>query len=250
MDLGGRGVAVMLAAPAGAGAYSAKVDTSPAAWGSSDKPSSLAPRRPAGLTSPSAGGSANPTQVTPALDLSPYAAKLPTGTDLESKARRDKLFDRMDNGNGYLSLSEVTEGVLDVLAMGELYDAKPAIMRAFQAAKGVDLKTKATGGMGGDFVERSEFRLLLVYLKSYFELYQVFSTYDSSHDSRIGPDEFAALAQSDVVRSWGINVSNPEAEFARADSNAGGYILFDEFCTWILQKRMQKEAEDMHAYDV
>jgi hypothetical protein len=222
-------MAMIYAAAPGAG-HSAKVDESATAWGSSTKSS--------------------PQALTPALDLSPYIAKLPTGMDPESKARRDKLFNRMDNGNGFLSLSEVTEGVLGVLSMDELYDSKPAIMRAFQAAKGVDQAFKTAGGVGGNFVERSEFRLLLVYLQSYFELYQVFSTYDSSHDNRMGPEEFAALAESDIVRSWGINVSHPMAEFARADSNGGGFVLFDEFCSWVLHMRLQKEAEEMHAFDV
>jgi hypothetical protein len=39
------------------------------------------------------------------------------------------------NANGYLSLAEVDKGVRDVLECEELFDAKPAIMRAFQAAK-------------------------------------------------------------------------------------------------------------------
>tara|TARA_B110000285_G_C14641266_1_gene387714 strand:- start:276 stop:422 length:147 start_codon:yes stop_codon:yes gene_type:complete len=39
------------------------------------------------------------------------------------------------NGNGYLSLAEVDKGMRDVLVSDQLFDAKPAIMRAFQYAK-------------------------------------------------------------------------------------------------------------------
>ena len=35
------------------------------------------------------------------------------------------------NGNGYLSLAEVDKGLRDVLALDEVFDCKPAIMRAF-----------------------------------------------------------------------------------------------------------------------
>ncbi len=37
----------------------------------------------------------------------------------------------IQNGNGYLSLAEVDKGLRDVLNCEELFDAKPAIMRAF-----------------------------------------------------------------------------------------------------------------------
>ena len=39
------------------------------------------------------------------------------------------------NGNGYLSLAEVDKGLRDVLCIPLLFDTKPVIMRAFQAAK-------------------------------------------------------------------------------------------------------------------
>lgn len=39
------------------------------------------------------------------------------------------------NGNGYLSLSEVSCGCRDVLELPEPFDLDPVIMRAFMAAK-------------------------------------------------------------------------------------------------------------------
>ena len=35
------------------------------------------------------------------------------------------------NGNGYLSLAEIDKGIRDTLKSDALFDAKPAIMRAF-----------------------------------------------------------------------------------------------------------------------
>ena len=35
------------------------------------------------------------------------------------------------NGNGYLSLAEVDKGLRDALSLDELFDCKPAIMKAF-----------------------------------------------------------------------------------------------------------------------
>ena len=39
------------------------------------------------------------------------------------------------NGNGLLSLAEVDRGVVDVLDLEEVWEAKPAIIRAFNYAK-------------------------------------------------------------------------------------------------------------------
>ena len=42
------------------------------------------------------------------------------------------MWNYMDmNGNGYLSLAEIDKGMRDVLQSDMLFDAKPAIMRAF-----------------------------------------------------------------------------------------------------------------------
>ena len=46
------------------------------------------------------------------------------------------MWKRMDfNGNGYLSLAEVDKAVRDVLQSPALFNSKPVVMRAFQAAR-------------------------------------------------------------------------------------------------------------------
>jgi len=65
-------------------------------------------------------------------------AKLPSGRSDEEKAKRKELFKQFDpNGNGYLSLAEVDKGVRDVLGLDDVFNCKPAVMRAFQASKGI-----------------------------------------------------------------------------------------------------------------
>ena len=117
------------------------------------------------------------------------AGKLPTGKDEKAKAARTGLFTIMDpNGNGYLSLAEIDRGLRQV--MGEkdaggytdVDSLSPAIARAFHAAKNA-VESKAS--LGEDFVERKEFRLLLVYLKRYFELFGMFLDIDTSDDRRM-----------------------------------------------------------------
>ena len=114
--------------------------------------------------------------------------------------KRKQMFNSFDcNGNGYLSLAEVQKGVRDVLQSDALFDAKPAIMRAFQAAKNVvDTKTI----LGADFIERAEFRALLVYLQRYFELYAMFQRMDTGNDHRINVGEF--MAALSLLMDWGL----------------------------------------------
>ena len=64
-------------------------------------------------------------------------------------------------GNGILSLAEVDKAIRDVLCIDELFDAKPAIMRAFQHAKSVSNK----GDAKDDYIEFIEFRQFLLALR-------------------------------------------------------------------------------------
>ena len=91
------------------------------------------------------------------------------------------------NGNGYVSLAEIDKGLRDILGIDEIFDCKPAIFQAFKAAKR-SVKTKSKHGK--DYVERCEFRLMLLYLRQYFEYYEAFDRVDTSDDRRIDLNEF------------------------------------------------------------
>eukprot|EP00242_Pyramimonas_sp_CCMP2087_P015564 CAMPEP_0198201364 /NCGR_PEP_ID=MMETSP1445-20131203/4158_1 /TAXON_ID=36898 /ORGANISM="Pyramimonas sp., Strain CCMP2087" /LENGTH=177 /DNA_ID=CAMNT_0043871665 /DNA_START=97 /DNA_END=630 /DNA_ORIENTATION=- len=167
-------------------------------------------------------------------------AKLPSGRSDEEKAKRKELFKQFDpNGNGYLSLAEVDKGVRDVLGLDDVFNCKPAVMRAFQASKGIH---KSKSSLGEDFIERIEFRMLLLYLRQYFELYVMFDEVDTSDDRRVDKAEFdQALGK---ISSWGLQITDPDAEFAKIDTNGGGMILFDEFADWALKMKLDLEDDD------
>ncbi|CUI14795.1 flagellar calcium-binding protein, putative [Bodo saltans] len=170
-------------------------------------------------------------------------AKLPIDLTPESKHKRMELFKQFDpNSNGYLSLAEVDKGLRDVLAIEELFDVKPVIMRAFQAAKGANNKTNKAGSLGPDFVEKSEFRLLLVYLGKYFELWELFEAVDTDDDRRIDIGEFRKAVP--VINSWGAHITDVDATFKQIDANGGGIILFDEFAHWALSKHLDELHPD------
>jgi hypothetical protein len=56
------------------------------------------------------------------------------------------------NNNGYLSLAEIDKGMRDVVALPKLFDRKPVIMRAYQAAKKA---IKSKNSHGDDYVSKA-----------------------------------------------------------------------------------------------
>ncbi len=166
--------------------------------------------------------------------------KLPYGRDPQTKAKRDKIWGGIDiNGNGYVSLAEVDKGLRDILQLDSIFNCKRAIMRAFQASKNaVHTKSKH----GADYIERCEFRLLLQYLRQYFEYYQAFARIDTGDDNRINVEEFKAAHK--MIETWVGKIADPVAEFSKIDKNGGGEILFDEFCDWAIGKNLDLEDDD------
>jgi Ca2+-binding EF-hand superfamily protein len=184
------------------------------------------------------------------IDLDKIRSKLPTEKTAEQKAKRIELFNGFDpNGNGYLSLAEVDKGCKDVLELPEIYENKPVMMRAFQAAKGAN-NAKSMSELGQHYIERSEFRLLLVYLRNYFEFWQMFNIVDSGDDRRINMEEFKSAIP--MMETWGIEIDDAEMAFQEIDENGGGQILFDEFSDWAIKKALdlveeeEPEPSDMH----
>ena len=58
------------------------------------------------------------TQSGEGIDWGLIAARIPTAKTKAAKKRRNKMFKEFDvNGNGYLSLAELTKGVRDVLVI-------------------------------------------------------------------------------------------------------------------------------------
>ena len=167
-------------------------------------------------------------------------SKLPTGKDDGSKGRRKKMFRDFDpNGNGVLSLAEVDKGIRDVLKIDQIFDAKSAIMRAFQIAK--NSQKSKRGQVGDDYIELREFKFFLLSLRQYFEYWEAFRRADENFDKRISLNEF--VSQKDTIEKW-VGPINAEEEFKKIDTNNGGFVLFDEFCKWAITKNLDLEDDD------
>lgn len=175
------------------------------------------------------------------IDLASLCAKLPTDKwKTDQREQRKEIFGTFDtNNNRYLSLAECDRGCIQLL--GEDAIPKPVIMRAFQAAKGVaQAHGKNETGHGGDYIELPEFRLFLLYLTQYLELWEIFDEIDTGADHRINFDEFQKALPK--LAEWGIKVEDPKAEFETIDANDGGQVLFAEFCDWGFKKSLEQNV--------
>ena len=155
--------------------------------------------------------------------------KLPVCKGEPDATARSKFFASMDgNGNGFLSLAEIDGGLRKLLSAPTMAaGGRPALQRAFSAAKSVRQKGQQAGGAPGspkladDMVERGdEFRLLLLYFRRYLELFAAFEQIDTSGDRRLDREEFEAACASGLLAEWGVAVevatprgSNPQIRF-------------------------------------
>jgi len=175
------------------------------------------------------------------VDWEEVNSKLPYARNKDDFAKRKELWDAVDvNGNGYLSLAEVTKGVRDVIAVDELFDAIPAINRSFHHCKNVSTNPSEHGP---DFIEFREFRLLLQTLRQFFEYYQAFDRIDTGDDDRISKDEFTSDGLKSAMEKWVGPVEDMEEEFDSIDTNGGGQILFNEFIDWALARDLDIEDD-------
>ena len=145
---------------------------------------------------------------------------------MPSHAERTALFRRIDyNGNGLLSLAEIDKAVVELWPH---FDHKPALMRAYKAAD----------RNGDGFIKKREFRLLLKYVIYFSKLWHKFEEIDDDGDRRITLDEFM---QHTTVLGHRLSREEATAEFQEMDDNAGGVILFDEFCTWCAERHIEED---------
>ena len=179
--------------------------------------------------------------------------------DPAHKSRRAELYSSFDgNGNGWISLSETGGGILQTLS--NLYKANEATelykrfyrsyIRAFVDARDA---SPSVGVSDDHYVSRSEFRLLIVYLRVYATWHEVFRLVDCERslgmaesivsldievpqgDHRISRDEWVAALPKiqDAANCWAPYLALQEAtadDFDAIDVNNGGMIDLQEFC--------------------
>jgi hypothetical protein len=200
--------------------------------------------------------------------------------DAAAAAARKTMFRGFDpNGNGYLSLAEIDKAARDVLRLPGLFDAKPVLLMAYNKARDCGPGSAKTRGgskqkKGGDdelgesYVERREFRMLLLYITAYYDLWAVFkglATADSTaaaggsagdddddgDGDAVGDEKyidlnelrlaFDAAARDEALGGGGgvlaaSGAASADAAFAEMNTDGGSKVSFREFADWALTR--------------
>ena len=139
-------------------------------------------------------------------------------------------FDIMDyNKNGIISLAEIDKLIVESYPQ---FNNKPALMRAYKAA---DVNNSG-------LITLNEFKNLWKYNEVFNSLWKVFDNIDTDNDRRMSFEEFKNSSSS----LFGSKLSNNEAKylFSLIDTNNGGYILFKEFCTFMVRRKVALGPEN------
>ena len=174
------------------------------------------------------------------VDWDEIREALPIRKTPEDFEKRNKLWAAVDeNGNGFVSLAELDKKFRELVKVDRVFKAQPVLIRAHQAAR---FKVKTKSIHGPDYVERCEFRLVLLYIRQYFEYYVAFKRIDKSNDDRISLAEFVNAGEE--LNKWIPNIGDLEEAFKEADANGGGMILFNEFVRWAIKRSLDLEDDD------
>lgn len=151
-----------------------------------------------------------------------------------------KQFDPSMNG-----LASLAECDLAIRRLGgallPVYYAKKAILFAFNDAKS---SVPGANEQKDDFIERSELLAFLKGLKKYFACYYMFKKLDSDNNERL--EMYDLIDGLMMLRMWGWQVKDmKEARkvFKRYDENNGGLLLFDEWCKFVDDEKLDIEKD-------
>lgn len=94
-------------------------------------------------------------------------------------------------------------------------------------------------------ISHKEFRVFLIFLQRYLELYEIFMAIDESEDGEISVEEFAVAVPR--LAAWGLHdpqiARNPEVAFRKMDKDGGGTVTFQEFAEFCVRQGLIEEVE-------
>lgn len=169
--------------------------------------------------------------------------KLPVKKTADERKKRLELWNKLNEyGNGYMSFQRLNIQLTNYLDLPEVVRSKAPLKLAFDAA--CDKYSRNGVDKDDGLLEWMEFRTFLVYLRQYFEYWEMFQKIDSSGDHKISLDEFKKAIPK--MKEWGVEIkeNDAEKEFKNIDIGNEGTISFEEFCTFAIQKSLDLEEDD------
>ena len=133
-----------------------------------------------------------------------------------------------------LTYAEVQKGLIDDIKLPVLFDLPPVLRRAFDAAVS-DIKKLDENYR--DEISNKNYRLMLKYVRQYYEFWAAFEQIDISGDREVSYEEFTEAKP--WLERWNIDMSDPDSQWRECDRDASGTVNFDEFCDWAINKGLK-----------
>ena len=157
------------------------------------------------------------------------------------KDDRDKLWSTYDwNKNHKLSVAEIDKA---------LRSHPPSGWKGLTNKKALLLAFKTADQDWSGYVTRREFNKLLKYIVYFHMLWDKFDGLDADGDHRLDLGEFERccrqLGVGDRDGDGKLSKDEMREEFEGIDTNLSGYVMFDEFCTWMARMRLGDDGEDI-----
>jgi len=177
--------------------------------------------------------------------------KLPTGRDKESYTARLALFKTLDEGgDGSVSLQELKNFLPKMVEVPQSDDPKRLLSQAVDFANTALIEMTMGRKKQIDQVTPKEFRLFLVYLQRYCEIYELFleidvSIVDEVGDAQLTLEEFTRAIPKLMEAGWTNPelVNNPMETFQRIDGDGSGLISFPEFANFCVRQGLDAEVD-------
>ena len=145
---------------------------------------------------------------------------------VSDEATIQEIFETVDaNQDGLLSRPEVEKAI--VKRQRQLDLSPTVVLRAFE---------QADANKDG-YIDREEFFCFCRCITYFQNLLSIFEKMDTDGNRRLSREEFVQAAH--VLN---VEPSHSQQVFDEMDENHGGYIVFEEFCLWMAQKRAMEDV--------
>lgn len=174
-----------------------------------------------------------------AKDWQTLMDKMPVEKTPDAAKRRKEIWDEMNaHNNGSVSQKKMTKDMEKYLGLPKKVLEKGCLEKAYNNAKD---KVKTKQGGDDSFIQFAEFRIFLVYLKQYFQYWVLFENLGGGSMS-LTLDQLKDA--EGILKSYGVTMSDPNAEFKKIDKNGSGKVSFDEFADWAIAKELAIESSE------
>mmetsp|Transcript_8442 Transcript_8442/g.13499 ORF Transcript_8442/g.13499 Transcript_8442/m.13499 type:complete len:323 (-) Transcript_8442:43-1011(-) len=178
--------------------------------------------------------------------------RLPTEKDKQSYIDRTALLKFLDRDNtGRIPIDQMKIGLSRIVSMPGMDDPEHILDEVCSLAQRAvaDLMLQGVPRNSEDILAK-EFRVFLMFLQGYLDLWEIFYDIDRLHDEMITLEEFATSAMK--LREWGLKDpalnKNPEHIFNQIDEDGSGFISFGEFADYCVRKGMMDDlATDLRS---